>query len=454
MSQSTSINPATEAWIADHRHDDELRVDQALEAADASFQEWRRCSFEERGRPLREVAKRLREQAPTLARQMSEEMGKPVDQAQGEAEKCAWVCDYFADQAARFLAPEAIATDATASRVDAQPLGTIVGVMPWNFPFWQVFRFAAPTLMAGNAVILKHAPNVQGCAQTIARLFEEAGLPEGLFQSLHLPNERTEALLADKRVKGATLTGSVRAGRAVGAVLGRHLKPQVLELGGSDPFIVLDDADLQRALEVGAYARFMNNGQSCIAAKRFIVADAIYDDFVDGLAEAIDDMNVGDPLEAKTDIGPMARADLRDELHQQVRQSIDEGARCVRGGQPIVGDGFFYEPTLLADVRPGMPAFDEETFGPAAAVVRAADADEAIALANDSDFGLGASLWTTTQRAKALVHRLEAGAVFVNEMVKSDPRLPFGGIKDSGVGRELARQGIWAFVNTRTVYFH
>ena len=454
MSPSNSTNPATEATIETFPLHSEGDVDSALEGAQSAFEDWRRIPFEERATYLRHMADQLRDEADRFAHRMTTEMGKPIGQAKSEAEKCAWVCDYFADQAAHFLAPEAIATDATISRVDFQPLGTIVGIMPWNFPFWQVFRFAAPTLMAGNAVILKHASNVFGCAADIQSIMDDSGLPEGLFQHLNLSNEGTEKLLADERVRGATLTGSVRAGRAVGAVLGQNLKPQVLELGGSDPFIVLDDADLDRALEVGAFARFMNNGQSCIAAKRFIVTDGLYDDFVDGLAAVIDGFTIGDPLQAETDIGPMARADLRDDLHQQVRQSIDQGARCVRGGQPIDGDGFFYEPTLLADVTPGMPAFDEETFGPAAALIRARDADHAIDLANHPDFGLGASLWTTTERAKQLVDRIEAGAVFVNDMVKSDPRLPFGGIKDSGVGRELARQGIRAFVNTRTVYFH
>ena len=447
-----SVNPATGQVIEEFLPHTGADMEQRLTRAQETYRQWRTTTFSERGELFRNLAQLLRDRSDRYARRMTAEMGKPIAQARSEAEKCAWVCDYFADNAATFLEDKHIETDATDSRVQYEPLGPILAIMPWNFPFWQVFRFAAPTLMAGNVAILKHAANVSGCAEDITELFGEAGFPEGVFDNLFIGHDLVEEMIADERIRGVALTGSVRAGRAVGAQAGRAIKPCVLELGGSDPFIVLDDCDMDWTIERGTFARMMNNGQSCIAAKRFIIEDSVYDEFVDRFTRAIEDLTVGDPGVDTTDVGPMAREDLRDELHDQVTRSIDAGANCPVGGQRLDRPGYYYAPTLLTEVTPGMATFDEETFGPVAAAIRADDVDHAIELANQSSFGLGASIWTTPERGNKLASRLEAGAVFVNELVKSDPRLPFGGIKDSGIGRELSAQGIREFVNVKTVY--
>ena len=447
-----SVSPDTGQLIHEYSTHTDEEVRQRLEAASRAYSSWRERSFSERAEYFRRLATLLEERSDRYGRRMSREMGKPIAQARSEAKKCAWVCRYFADHGAHFLEPRSIETDASTSRVEFEPLGAILAVMPWNFPFWQVFRFAAPTLMAGNVGLLSHSSNVTGCAEDISELFAEAGFPDGVFDHLKVDNDTTSEVIGDDIIGGVALTGSTRAGRAVGSAAGRALKPSVLELGGSDPFIVLPDCDLEWTIERGTYARMMNNGQSCIAAKRFLVHDDIYDDFVERFRDAIDALTVGDPIDEDTDVGPMAREDLRDELHRQVTESIDAGARCLAGGEIPDRDGYYYAPTLLVDVAPGMPAFDEETFGPAAAVTRVADADEAIELANQSRFGLGASLWTSTERGEELAPRIEAGSVFINELVKSDPRLPFGGIKDSGIGRELSMFGIREFVNIKTVY--
>ena len=447
-----SVNPATGELIAEITAHSDEEVRAKIEAAQQAFSPWRDRSFSERAEYFRRLADRLRQTTDDLAHGMTEEMGKPIGQARGEVEKCAWVCEYFADHAAAFLEPQPIKTDATYSGVEFQPLGTILAIMPWNFPLWQVFRFAAPTLMAGNTAILKHAPNVPGCAADITRLFNEAGFPDGVFDHLYVNVEVTADVLCHDAVRGVALTGSTQAGRSVASLAGENLKKCVLELGGSDPFIVLKDCDLERTIERGTYARMMNNGQSCIAAKRFIVESEIYDEFVRRFKEKIDDLIVGDPGDEATDVGPLAREDLRDALDRQVRESRDLGAQCLSGGAPMKGAGFYYEPTLLVDVQPGMPAFSEELFGPVAAVIRADDADHAIELANDSPFGLGASIWTDATRGEKLIPRIRAGSVFINEIVKSDPRLPFGGIKNSGFGRELSGFGIQEFVNIKTVY--
>ncbi len=447
-----SVSPDTGQLIHEYSTHTDEEVRQRLEAASRAYSSWRERSFSERAEYFRRLATLLEERSDRYGRRMSREMGKPIAQARSEAKKCAWVCRYFADHGAHFLEPRSIETDASTSRVEFEPLGAILAVMPWNFPFWQVFRFAAPTLMAGNVGLLSHSSNVTGCAEDISELFAEAGFPDGVFDHLKVDNDTTSEVIGDDIIGGVALTGSTRAGRAVGSAAGRALKPSVLELGGSDPFIVLPDCDLEWTIERGTYARMMNNGQSCIAAKRFLVHDDIYDDFVERFRDAIDALTVGDPIDEDTDVGPMAREDLRDELHRQVTESIDAGARCLAGGEIPDRDGYYYAPTLLVDVAPGMPAFDEETFGPAAAVIRVADADEAIELANQSRFGLGASLWTSTERGEELAPRIEAGSVFINELVKSDPRLPFGGIKDSGIGRELSMFGIREFVNIKTVY--
>jgi succinate-semialdehyde dehydrogenase/glutarate-semialdehyde dehydrogenase len=380
-------------------------------------------------------------------------MGKPIVQGEAEVDKCAWTCDFYADQAATYLAPQPRETDASLSYVRFDPLGLILAVMPWNFPFWQVFRFAAPALMAGNAGLLKHASNVPRCALQIEEVLREAGFPRGLFATALVPSRAVAGLIADPRVAAVTLTGSDLAGSQVAEHAGRELKKTVLELGGSDPFIVLADADVAAAARTAADARLVNSGQSCIAAKRFIAVEAVADAFVARFAEELRTRRMGDPLDRTTQVGPQARTDLRDALHAQVEESVKRGARRVLGGEVPPGPGAFYPPTLLAAVDRGMPAFDEETFGPVAAVIRAKDDADAVRLANDSVFGLGASLWTQNHaRAERLAAQIEAGSIFVNGLVKSDPRLPFGGIKRSGYGRELSEYGIREFVNIKTVW--
>ncbi len=380
-------------------------------------------------------------------------MGKPIAQSIAEIEKCAWCCEFYAESAERFLSDESVATNATRSFVAFRPLGVILAVMPWNFPFWQVFRAAAPALMAGNVMVLKHASNVSRCALQIEEMFEESGAPQGLFTTLLLHSDRVAELLADTRIAAATLTGSEGAGVSIASTAGRHLKKTVLELGGSDPFIVLADADLPAAVDAAIRSRFQNAGQSCIAAKRFIVEDGVYDDFVQQFAEAARAQKIGDPMDRATQLGPLAREDLRDALDRQVRASVERGARIVTGGKSVGRPGFFYEPTVLADVADDMPAFTEETFGPAAAVTRAKDAQTAVALANDTTFGLGGTIWSRdTERAIKLAAQIESGSVFINGVMASDPRLPFGGVKRSGYGRELSHHGIHEFVNIQTVW--
>jgi len=384
---------------------------------------------------------------------MTEEMGKPLDQAEAEAEKCAWVCRYYAEHGADFLADEPVETDARKSYVSYEPLGPILAVMPWNFPFWQVFRFGAPALMAGNAILLKHAPNVTGCAHAIEEVFRAAGFADHEVQVLRIDEETVGDVLADRRVRGATLTGSVPAGKAVAQQAAAQVKPTVLELGGSDPFIVCADADLEEAVSVGCTARMQNNGQSCIAAKRFIVERPVLDAFTDRLVETVEALTVGDPMDEATDVGPMARRDLRGDVHDQVEQAIGGGAVAAAGGHTLEREGFYYAPTVLTQVEPGTVAFDEEIFGPVASVVAAEDADHAVALANDTRFGLGASVFTSDlDKGEEMARALDVGCAFVNEMTKSDPRLPFGGVKDSGYGRELSHHGIREFVNAKTVW--
>src|SRR5437667_9350218 len=448
-----SVNPWNGEILETFTETAGAELERMLARAQAAFLEWRDVPFARRAERMRKAAAVLRARKADDARTMALEMGKPITQGEAEIEKCAWTCEYYADHAEALLAEQPRQTDASRSYVRFDPLGVVLAVMPWNFPFWQVFRFAAPALMAGNAAVLKHASNVPRCALSIAEVFRDAGFPAGLFATALVGSAAVGGLIADPRIAAVTLTGSDVAGRKVAGQAGRELKKTVLGLGGSDPFIALDDADAATAARVAADARLVNSGQSCIAAKRFIAVESVAGEFVKRFADALRARRVGDPLSRETEVGPQARVDLRDALHAQVTESIKRGAQLVLGGQVPPGKGALYPPTLLAAVDPGMPAFDEETFGPVAAMIRAKDEADAIRLANESPFGLGASLWTRDRgRAERLAARIEAGAVFVNGLVKSDPRLPFGGIKRSGYGRELSEYGIREFVNIKSVW--
>ena len=448
------INPTTgEKGQQFELHTDE-EVEAKLKLAAGSQAQWAQTPLHHRAELLRRVAESLRSQKRPLAELMTREMGKPIAQGESEAEKCAWVCDYYAENAAAFLAREDIETDASESYVAHRPYGVVLAIMPWNFPFWQLFRHAAPGLMAGNAILLKHAANVPGCAEAIERIFVEAGFLHGLVTNLRMDHDVSERVIRDPRVAGVTLTGSTAAGKKIASIAGEALKKTVLELGGSDPYVILDDADLEEAVEACVKSRLINNGQSCIAAKRFIVTEKNHDAFVERMVARMADQSMGDPMEESTDVGPQAREDLRDELHAQVEKSVEAGATLVLGGEIPDRPGFFYPPTVLTGVAKGMPAYDEELFGPVAAVIRAKDEEEAIAIANDTSFGLGAAVFTAdVARGREIAEtRLHAGCCFVNTFVRSDPRLPFGGVGESGYGRELARQGILEFVNQKTVY--
>jgi succinate-semialdehyde dehydrogenase / glutarate-semialdehyde dehydrogenase len=447
-----SINPATEDVLQTYEEFSDAQIDEALQQAHDAQRQWREASFGERAARLQGIARVLREQKDRWARLATMEMGKPLVEAEAEIEKCAWNCDFYAEHAARFLADEHVETNASESYVAFEPLGVVLAIMPWNFPFWQVFRFAAPALTAGNGAVLKHASNVPGCALAIEEICKSGGLPSGLFRTVLVPGSKVEPLIADRRIQAVTLTGSSEVGERVAGAAGHNLKKQVLELGGSDPFIVLADADVDAAVSTAVRARNQNNGQSCIAAKRFIVEEPVADQFTEKFAAAVQALRVGDPMQRETNVGPLARGDLRDALSKQVEQSVSRGAHTVVGGTSLNGKGYYFAPTVLEGVNPEMPAFREETFGPVAAVIRARDPIDAVRLANDTEYGLGAALWTRdTGRAKELARRIEAGSVFINGMVASDPRLPFGGIKRSGYGRELGVFGIREFVNIQTV---
>ena len=448
-----SLNPATGERLATFPETAPAEVNRIVDAAVRAQQAWARTSFAERAAPMKRAAAILKDRAQQYARLMALEMGKPLKDGAAEVTKCAWVCEWNADHAERLLAPRVEESDAGKSYVRFDPLGVVLAVMPWNFPYWQVFRFIAPHLMAGNGGLLKHASNVPQCALSIEKVMHDAGFPKDLFRTLLVGSKAVRPLIQDPRIAAVTITGSEPAGRDVAEAAGRSLKPSVMELGGSDPFIVLADADLDEAAKVAAVARTINAGQSCICAKRFIVEDAAHDAFLEKLTAAMKAVKVGDPMDPATTIGPQARRELRDELHGQVEQAIREGARPVLGCEVPDGPGAFYPASILADVpRDGLAA-KEELFGPVAAVFRARDADDAVALANATRFGLGAALFTRDlAKAERLVPRIEAGAVFVNSMVKSDPRLPFGGVKASGYGRELGLEGIRAFVNVKTVW--
>jgi acyl-CoA reductase-like NAD-dependent aldehyde dehydrogenase len=447
-----SINPTTEEVVETFEEFSRQQIDEALQQAFDAQRRWRSSSMGERAANLQAVARILRARKEHWASLLTQEMGKPIVEAEAEIEKCAWNCDFFAASAPAFLADEHVDTGAEASFVAFQPLGVVLAIMPWNFPFWQVVRFAAPALMAGNGAVLKHASNVPRCALALEEIFVQAGIPRGLFRTVLVPGSETERLIADPRIAAITLTGSSDVGRRVASAAGKVLKKQVLELGGSDPFIVLADADLPAAARVAVRARNQNNGQSCIAAKRFIVEEPVADEFTSLFAAAVRALQLGDPMNRATNVGPLARGDLREALDRQVSGSVSSGAKALVGGHSLSGKGYFYEPTVLDGVSDSMPAFREETFGPVAAVVRAKHAEDAIRLANDTEYGLGANLWTRdVGRAKDLARRIEAGSVFINGMVASDPRLPFGGIKHSGYGRELGVFGIREFTNIQTV---
>ncbi len=448
-----TINPTTGEVLETFEPYNQRQINEALDQAHQAFLQWRATSFAERAKHLHSVASDLRDHKTELARLAVLEMGKSITEAEAEVEKCAWNCDFFAEHAERFLADEKIATNATESYVAFRPLGVVLAIMPWNFPYWQVFRFAAPALMAGNTTVLKHASNVSRVALEIERIFHEAGVPRGVLRTVLVPGSETSRLIEDPRIAAVTLTGSEAAGVEVAATSGQVLKKTVLELGGSDAFIVLEDADLDEAAQVAVTARFQNNGQSCIAAKRFIVVESVAEAFEQRFAANTARLKVGDPLEYDTRVGPVARGDLREALDRQVQQSIRQGAKVLMGGKAREGQGYFYEPTILTNVTPEMSVFAEETFGPVAAVIHARDSEHAIELANDSKFGLGSNLWTRNlEQARKLAAHIEAGGVFINGMTASDPRLPFGGVKSSGYGRELSSFGIQEFVNVQTVW--
>ena len=449
-----SINPVNGQRIESF---DEMTPEQAcgiIDQAHEAFLSWRETTFEQRAGLMRRAAGLLRDRAESHAELMALEMGKPRREGRAEAEKCAWVCEHYAEQAREYLRDETVETDATRSFVTYQPIGVVLAVMPWNFPFWQVFRFAAPGLMAGNAGVLKHASNVPRCGLRIEEVFREAGFPPDLFRALLVGGAGVRPLIEHPKVRAVTLTGSTPAGQAVAGAAGAVLKKTVLELGGSDAYVILEDADLETTVEACVMGRLLNGGQSCIAAKRFVVPQKILAEFETRLVQRMSAATMGNPLDADCDLGPQARHDLRDELHAQVERSVTAGASLLLGGRVPEGPGAYYPPTVLTNVRPGMPAYDEELFGPVAAILPVEDEEQAIRVANDSEFGLGAAVFTTdTARGEEIAaRRLEAGSCFVNSFVKSDPRLPFGGIKLSGYGRELGRHGIHEFVNIKTIY--
>jgi succinate-semialdehyde dehydrogenase / glutarate-semialdehyde dehydrogenase len=452
MSIST-VNPTTGEKLRSFEALDDAELERKIARAAETFEGYRHRPFAERAERMHRAAEILEAEKDRWARLMVTEMGKPIGAAVAEAEKCAWVCRYYADHAERFLADEEVRTDAARSFIRYQPLGPVLAVMPWNFPFWQVFRFAAPALMAGNVGLLKHASNVPQCALAIGEILLRAGFPEGAFQALLVGAEKVASILDDPRVRAATLTGSEGAGRSIGSEAGKRIKKTVLELGGSDPFIVMPSADLEQAVETAVRARTINNGQSCIAAKRFIVHERIYDEFTRRFVEGMQALKVGDPMDEATQVGPLAMERTRDDVAEQVRKSVEAGARLLTGGERLEGPGFFYAPTVLAEIPEEAPAYRDEVFGPVASLFRVRDLDEAIRLANDSPFGLGSSAWTRDDaERRRFVDELEAGMVFLNAMVASDPRLPFGGVKNSGYGRELGVHGIREFVNIKAVW--
>lgn len=448
-----TLNPATGEVVKTFEAHSDEQIEQMLSLAQETFLTWKETTLDHRKQLMLKAAEILKRDARKYGEIITEEMGKPVKQAEAEVAKCAWVCEYYAEQAEHILAHELVTTDASESYVQFDPLGIILAVMPWNYPFWQVLRFAAPALMAGNVGMLKHASNVPKSALAIQEIFEEAGFPTGAFQTLLVSSSKVEGLIQDWRIKATTLTGSEYAGSQVAMQSGREIKPSVLELGGSDPFIVLPDADLTLTCEIASTARLQNTGQSCIAAKRFILHKDIADEFLNVYKQKFEAAVLGDPMQEETTIGPLATESIRNEIAEQVNKSVELGATIVTGGEIPERKGYYYQPTILKDLTPEMPAFREEIFGPVASVIIVENEEEAIQVANNSEFGLGASIWTQDiKKAKSMATKIDSGAVFINGMVKSDPRLPFGGVKKSGYGRELSHYGMKAFVNVKTIW--
>jgi succinate-semialdehyde dehydrogenase/glutarate-semialdehyde dehydrogenase len=449
-----SVNPANGKIIKKYKAHTLQQVEQKIKQTHNAWLSWRESSHDERKRLLSSMAGILQSRKNELATLMALEMGKPVNHGIAEIEKCASVCQYYATNGATYLNDQIIETDASKSYISFQPIGVVLAIMPWNFPFWQVFRFLAPALAAGNCGVLKHASNVPGCALAIEEIVKEAGFPDDVFQTLLVNSASVEKIIESPFIKAVTITGSTNAGKQVAQKAGSLIKKTVLELGGSDAYIILEDADLEKAVEACVNSRMINSGQSCIAAKRFVVVKSVEKEFIGLFLNKMKAKKVGDPLNADTDIGPQARTDLRNELHKQVKLSVKKGAKCMLGGTLPKGKGTFYPPTILTKVKPGMPAYDEELFGPVAAIIRANDEADAIRIANDSNFGLGAAVFTKNKEKGERIAstQLQAGACFVNALVKSDPRLPFGGIKQSGYGRELGLFGIHEFVNIKTVF--
>ncbi len=448
--QFSSINPYNGEIVGTHEGLTTEELDRKLASSHEAFLSWRQVPLKKRTSLMIKAGQVLREHVEEYARMITLEMGKPIQESRAEVNKCAWVCDYYAERADGILADQKIDTGEQITFVRHDPIGAVLAIMPWNFPFWQVFRFAAPTLVAGNTGLLKHAPNVFGCSRMIEEVFRKAGFPEGVFQQLIVHHDQTERIIAHDAVQAVTLTGSERAGSAVAALAGKYIKRSVMELGGNNAFIVWDDADVQQAVQTGVAARMLNGGQSCIAAKRFLLMDEVYDEFVEQFTREVCTLTTGDPLDEKTRMGPLARKDLADQLNQQIRRSVEMGAQLIQGGKQ---EGCFHEPTILGNVQPGMPAFDEETFGPLATMTRVHSIEEAFRLSELSRYGLGVTICTSDpEKAMSMAGEVSDGAYFVNELVKSDPRLPFGGTKKSGYGRELAEDGMLAFVNRKTVY--
>jgi succinate-semialdehyde dehydrogenase/glutarate-semialdehyde dehydrogenase len=451
-----SVNPATGSLLATYEIHDETKVKKALQQAHKTYNEWRLFTLKERGAVLKKIAAQLRKEKQKLAELATAEMGKPIQQSLDEVEKCARTFEFYAKEGLKFLADEKVETDARKSYVSFQPLGVVLAIMPWNFPYWQVFRAMGPAIMAGNTMILKHASNVSGCALAIESVVKKAGAPKGLFQTLLLPSSQMKDLIAEPAISAVTLTGSTAAGKAVASVAASHIKKQVLELGGSDAYIVLEDADMTNAVQISVNGRLVNSGQSCVAAKRFVAVKAIRKEFEQQMVALMKAATFGDPMDRSNKIGPLARVDLRDTLHEQVQKSIAMGAKLLCGGYIPEGPGAFYPPTVLTNVKKGMPAYDEELFGPVAAIIEAKDEKDAIRIANDSTYGLGAGIFSKNRaRAEQIAAKeLQAGNCFVNAFVHSDPRLPFGGVKESGYGRELSIFGIREFVNVKTVFIN